>query len=169
MCPKFLVILSFIAGTLCIVDGSDGIVRKGPLMEVLAGGTLKKLDEYRATVPAGFPGFQKLAIRKDQERNAWIISGTVISTNSGGLLEGIRIYAGYGDGRFDLVAMSNLKGEVLFSVFPIALTDALKQRASLFGGAPFKVPAHLYIGEPVSTAPSLVGETLREYRLQSTQ
>lgn len=151
-------ILFIVSGHMHAADVLHSGWVKGPLMEVLADSSLKEVDEYGGSIPIGFAAFEKLAIRKDPETNAWIVSGTVCSTNAGGAEQGKAIYAGYADGHFELVAMSNLKGEVLFSVSPMAGTDA----------KPI-VPTHLYIERYPFTATPRTGEILRRYLLRTVK
>ena len=110
----------------------------------------------RLDVPIGQPIFQQLAIRRDEETDRWIVSGIVRSTNSGAVLEGAVIYVGYEQGHFQTAAMSNLKGEVFFSVRPMMdLTRKLY------------APTHLYIGSYLAKANSLKGQILRQYQFRS--
>jgi hypothetical protein len=131
---------------------------KGPLVEVLADNSVKEVDEYNGPLPIGYPAFQKLAIRKGRKMNTWIVSGTVWSTNAGGVVPGAAIYAGYAGGHFILVAMSNLNGEVLFSVSPMVDSD----------GKPI-VPTHVYVTPDPIMRTALKGAILRRYLLRSTE
>jgi hypothetical protein len=138
------------------VQGSGWL--KGPLVEVLADNSVKETDEYGGSLPIGYPAFQKLAIRKGKKMNTWIVSGTIWSTNAGGVVPGAAVYAGYAGGRFRLVAMSNLHGEVLFSLSPM-----------VGAGAKPIVPTHLYVTPDPMMTTILKGAILRRYLLRSTE
>jgi hypothetical protein len=127
---------------------------KGPLVEVLADGSLKEGKPFAV----GFPAFRKLTIRRDPENVFWIVSGTICSTNSGGVNERAAVYAGGVGGLFNFVAMSNLRGEVHFSVYP--MRDSQGKTV---------VPTFLYVTDHPIMSPSLVGEILRQYPLRQTQ
>ena len=131
---------------------------RGPLVEVQADNSVKEVDEYGGHIPIGQPAFQKLTIRKGREKNSWIVSGTVVSTNAGGLNQGNAIYAGYAGGFLRLVAMSNRKGEVLVSVSPIADRE----------GKPI-APTHVYVTSDPVPAPTHKGAIMRRYVLRPTE
>jgi hypothetical protein len=154
----FLIILLVVARHLHAADVQDSGWIRGPLVEVQADNSVKEVDEYGGRIPIGQPAFEKLTIRKGPEKNTWIVSGTVCSTNAGGVEQGVAIYAGYAGGHFRFVAMSNLKGEVLFSVSPMTDRDA----------KPI-LPTHLYVtGHPVP-APTPKGAVMRRYVLRPTE
>ena len=73
-------------------------------------------------------------------------------------MEGAAIYAGYAGGHFRFVAMSNMKGEVLFSVSPMQDSD----------GKPI-VPTQLYVVRHPIIAPTPKGGILRKYDLRATE
>jgi hypothetical protein len=129
----------------------------GPLVQVQPDHSLKEVDEYGGNLPIGHPAFRKLSIRKDPKNNRWIVTGTVCSTNEGSDYQGPAIYAEYPGGIFTLVAMANLKGEVLFSVSPAQ--DRTQKPIA---------PTHLYIGSTPSVPLTLPGAILRKYRLRAT-
>jgi hypothetical protein len=133
----------------------DGWIN-GPLVEVLADSIVKEVDEYSGMLPIGHPAFHKLEINKANETNTLIVTGIVCSTNSGGLRQGAAVYVGYSNGHIGLVAMSNLNGEVLFSVAPMVGSDA-KQI----------VPTLLYVASHPLFTPSLKGAILRKYSLEA--
>lgn len=131
---------------------------KGPLVEVLADNTVKEVDEYGGSLPIGYPAFLKLESKKANEKNTLIVTGSICSTNSGGLRQGAAVYVGYSNGHIGLVAMSNLNGEVLFSVAPTVGPDT-KQI----------LPTHLYVATHPLNTPSLKGAILRKYSLQAKE
>jgi hypothetical protein len=155
MRANLFILLFIITQSLHAAEVSEGGWIKGPLLQVMDdGNSLKEVDEYGGTIPIGFAAFQKLAIRSGLKENSWIVSGTVCSTNAGGTKQGTAIYAGYSGGQLLLVAMSNLKGEVLFSVSP--MWDKEGKTVA---------PTHLYIGEsPHNTL--LKGTIMRRYVLR---
>src|SRR5215207_4228582 len=107
--------------------------RKGPLVEIQRDGSTLPA---KPPIAIGEPAFQTLTIRKESDatKEYWSVSGVVCSTNAGGTVQGAAIYAGYANRSFELVAMSNLKGDVLFTVTPMADRD----------GKPI-MPTHLYV------------------------
>ncbi len=154
----FILILFAVAPYLHAADAQGRDWVKGPLVEVLADNTVKEVDEYGGTFVIGHPAFQKLAIRKGKEKDTWIITGAICSTNAGLNIQGAAIYAGYAGGHIGLVAMSDLNGEVLFSLYPLKDSDA----------NPI-VPMYIYVTREPIRSPILKGAILRKYLLRFTE
>jgi hypothetical protein len=146
----FLFILSVVS--LHAADVAPGGWLQAPLVQVLGDGSPKEVKDEGAVTPTGFPAFQKLVVRKESQDDTWIVSATVCSTNAVAPKEGSPIYARYPGGLFILVALSNLKGDVLFSVSRMTGADGLSNS-----------PTHLYVGLCATPIPMLKGALLRQY------
>jgi hypothetical protein len=103
-------------------------------------------DENEKKQMAGHPMFEKLTVqreipsesqRKTGSSERWLISGTVVSTNTGFKVQETPIYIGYDDGVPILRAMSNRLGEVSFYVSPMRFVESGMDR----------LPNRIYIGD----------------------
>jgi len=137
--------------------------KDGQLVKVLADGAF---DENEKPQMAGHPMFEKLKVRrvipsgserKIGDRERWIVSATVVSTNTGMSVQGTPIYIGHEGMLPILAAMSNRLGEIDFTV-----SSTLMQGRDV-------MPHRMYIGD------SAFGRTLsrdsfvRRYWLRPTQ
>jgi hypothetical protein len=151
-------ILSLIAsGRFALDPGTSGSSSwaQGPLVEVSSDGAISPLREStKANLAIGHPAFKTLSIeriaRRDPDGGAyWRVSGTIVSTNAGFPVKDAVVYVKASSGHWTLKAISNLKGEVLFTV---PLTSAYIYFATHATGLP---------------SPSQ-GTVLREYKCTST-
>ena len=117
-----------------------------------------------ADIAMGQPAFRSLSVKKvlmeeksTGEKERWIISGTVISTNAIGTMQGVPIYVGRDDELPMLVAMSNFKGEILFEASAIVTKDGKRV-----------MPNRIYIafGLNISGGNLAAGSFVRRYTLQ---
>jgi hypothetical protein len=133
----------------------------GPLVKVLPDGAVAKLTPAEQFAqPIGHPAFEKISVKRREDvgpgEPRWIVSASLVSTNSGAHVADAGIYVGYDDGRWQFVAMSNLKGEVLFE------TRAWAGKS----GKPTR-PAYLYVAKFVSGLQRpMTGEIVRQYKFR---
>jgi len=122
-------------------------------------------DENAKKEMAGHPMFEKLKVQRltsESEPKAgsnerWLISATVVSTNSGMTVQGTPIYIGHGDRVPILRAMSNWRGEVSFTVSPTLLENRTDE-----------MPNRIYIGDGVGNFPPR-DSFVRRYWLRPTE
>jgi hypothetical protein len=101
--------------------------------------------------PAGFPAFETLTLLPQKGTTSWVLSGTVVSTNAGGKVQGAVIYAGYGD-LVGVIGMTNMKGEVLLRISQARGKDGQDM-----------LPDAFYIGSHLTGPTPRVDECLRKY------
>lgn len=123
--PWLVILLSFVPQVFCVSEpGNAPPWRDGQLVKVLADGSFAENEKPKM---AGHPMLEKLKVRRvfpsDSDRKVgsserWIVSATVVSTNSGFTVQGTPIYIGHDDRLPILAAMSNRLGEIDFTVSP---------------------------------------------------
>lgn len=133
---------------------------KAPLTFKKQDGSVAEVPkETLEQMPAGFPALHRLSIKREpEEKERWIVSAITVSTNAGGPRSEVPIYIRYEDGQWELAALSNLKGEVLFRVSPRPLHSGKTAK-----------PAHLYVGMRVGTADDPGPGSLRQYPFAVTR
>jgi hypothetical protein len=134
--------------------------KDGQLVKVVAN---HLFDEKAKKEMAGHPMFEKLKVQrltsgsepKVPSDERWIVSATVVSTNAGGTVQGTPIYIGHDDGPPTLVAMSNRRGEIDFTVSP-----TLWERGIVV------MPNRIYIGDHAFGQFPFRGSFVRRYWLR---
>lgn len=151
-----LLILLTCSAAFAQVPGDQSPWVNGPLVEVTANGSVAHVPKEKLKIlPFGFPVFQFITIKQRDTEQRWIISASVISSNSGNNVSDAAVYVRYDNGLWKLAALSNLKGNVLFEI-----SD---QATAL--GKPAK-PVFLYIAQSITGLPGPVeGTYLRQYDL----
>jgi hypothetical protein len=123
--PLLVILLWSVTQIVCASEpGSAPPWRDGQLVKVVANHLFAENEKKEM---AGHPMFEKLKVqrlipsesqRKTGSKELWIVSATVISTNTGMTVQETPIYVGHDDRVPILRAMSNRLGEVSFTVSP---------------------------------------------------
>jgi hypothetical protein len=141
--PSLVILLWFVTQVSGAEPGGAPTWKDGQLVKFVAN---HLFDENAKKEMAGHPMFEKLTVhreipsesaRKTGTKERWLISGTVVSTNTGFKVQETPIYVGHDDGVPILRAMSNRLGEVSFYVSPTRFVEAQMDM----------MPNRIYIGE----------------------
>jgi len=149
---------ALLSGAVCWADDLDSPEAKkllaAPLVQVAADGSIPAGPAKPDVV--GDPAFRKLSIERDDEHHRLVVSGVICSTNSGFDVQDAVVYVGYSNGFLRLAAISNMKGEVLFSASPTQATTSGKNA----------VATHLYVCHYFAGYSNPASKTiLREYKI----
>jgi hypothetical protein len=166
MRPPLLAILLWSVTQVCggSEPGSAPPWPDGRLVKVLANGAFDENEKPRL---AGHPMFEKLKVQrlipseseqKTGSNERWIISATVVSTNAGGTVQGTPIYIGHDDRPPTLVAMSNRRGEIDFTVSP-----------TLWENRMHVMPNRIYVGDHAFGQFPFRDSFVRRYWLRPTE
>lgn len=138
------IFLGCVLQSLCASEQESAPTWKdGQLVKVVANNLFSENEKKEM---AGHPMFEKLTVqreipsesgRKTGTAERWLISGTVVSTNTGFKVQETPIYIGRDDGVPILRAMSNRLGEVSFYVSPTRFVEAGMDM----------MPNRIYVGE----------------------
>jgi hypothetical protein len=149
-CAFISIILA--AQTVPCVEANEKQVRwpDGQLLYVKPDGSLTDTVKPEVMGHAALKNLKvKRMSRKEEDGGEfWIVSATAVSTNAGMANQGESVYVGFDDEFFVLMAMSNMRGEVLFRVSNFITTDGRRMLPNL---------------KPTP------GSFLRFYRLQPTE
>jgi hypothetical protein len=160
-----VILLWSVTQVFCLADPEKAPPwRDGQLVKVLGDGSFSENEKKEM---AGHPMFEKLTVqrlvpseseRKTGSKEVWIVSATVVSSNSGVTVQGTPVYIGHDDRPPILTAMSNRLGEVSFAVYPILRQDRTEV-----------MPDCIYVGDYAFGRTPQRDSFVRRYRLQPTE
>ena len=149
--------------------GDRELVEAGEFVEVTSK------PSFESKPKKDTPGFEKLLDRitiepsSESSPSSFIVSGRVVSGNSGGPLERISVFVGSEGGEPRLAGLTNVDGEFKFRLWikedhrDLEIQVPKDFSGYLYVGSSMQP---VFIGQPSLTAPSLIPAEYRRYTLK---